>query len=212
MTHLMFVSFISFKYVVLLLTKILVCPQYMYTGQVTVSQSNLNSFLKVAESLKVRGLVNHAFKIHHHPENPTSPASPDPDSSVPFRKRKRRLTTDFAAGTMHQADQLNDVMPAHPSTSREGPTDLSLPKLEAANAFFQPVIQTIAYSAIDPNNSNHSNQIYLKPKEALISPPLSDASEGGCAMESSKNNERVITFLCFPSSWAFEPFKFRKFA
>lgn len=137
----------------------------MYTGQVTVSQSKLPSFLKTAQSLKVRGLAN-AEQYHQEDFIKNS------DSHVPPRKRKR----NFSAADLSQPSFSIDSKEVR---SSEGPTDLSLPKLEeSTEVCFQPVIQAVSYSAVDPTNANHSNKIYLKPKEALISPPTSDTSEG----------------------------------
>lgn len=165
---------------------------YMYTGQVTVSQSNLDSFLKMAESLKIRGLVNHGEKQvidhHHHGiqrghQEERPPLVPNPDSCIPLRKRRRKLSAEFNQGSFR-----NDLIEqSHPIV--DGPTDLSLPKQEC-EAFFQPVVQAVSYSTIDLTNANQSNKVFIKPKEALISPPLSVTSEG-CLSGRSSNNEQA---------------------
>ena len=54
--------------------------QFMYNGQVNVAQESLNSFLKSAESLKIRGLT----------ENEAVPKEPNKEAVVsPPTKRKR---------------------------------------------------------------------------------------------------------------------------
>ncbi|EFX70842.1 fruitless-like protein [Daphnia pulex] len=133
---------------------------FMYTGQVTVSQSKLAGFLKTAQSLKVRGLAN----AQQYQEE----LATNPESHIPPRKRRRNYSADVS-------------QPSFPVDSKdqgqsfeETPTDLSLPKFEP-EVSFQPVIQAVSYSAIDPSNAKH--KIYLKPKEALISPPSSELSE-----------------------------------
>ena len=132
----------------------------MYTGQVTVPQSKLSSFLKTAQSLKIRGLVNSdQFQDEFLPNS---------DSCIPLRKRRRSFSADNShTFNVHSKDHVRPT---------EGPTDLSLPKPES-EVCFQPVIQAVSYSAVDPANTNHSNKIYLKPKEALISPSSSDVSD-----------------------------------
>lgn len=132
----------------------------MYTGQVTVSQSKLAGFLKTAQSLKVRGLAN---AQQYQDELATNP-----ESHIPPRKRRRNYSADVSQPSF-PVDSKNQGQPFE-----ETPTDLSLPKFEP-EVSFQPVIQAVSYSAIDPSNAKH--KIYLKPKEALISPPSSELSE-----------------------------------
>jgi hypothetical protein len=131
----------------------------MYTGQVTVSQSKLAGFLKTAQSLKVRGLAN----AQQYQEDLVT----NPDGHIPLRTRRRNFSADVSplSSTIDSKEQGH---------SFEEPTDLSLPKFEP-EVSFQPVIQAVSYSAVDPNNAKH--KIYLKPKEALISPPSSEISE-----------------------------------
>ena len=122
----------------------------MYTGQVTVSQSKLPGFLKTAQSLKVRGLAE-----QYKEDLPTNP-----DSCFPPRKRRRNLSADGNQPPVN-SDSKDQVR------SSEGPTDLSLPKLEP-DVCFQPVIQAVSYSATNPCNASYSNKIYLKPKEGIV--------------------------------------------
>ena len=129
----------------------------MYTGQVTVSQSKLPGFLKTAQSLKVRGLAEQFQE------------ATNPDSCIPPRKRRRNFSADASQPPVNN-DAKDQIQ------SSEGPTDLSLPKMEP-DVCFQPIIQAVSYCAADPCNSNYSNKIYLKPKEALISPPSSELSD-----------------------------------
>jgi len=169
--------------------------QYMYTGQVTVSQSNLDSFLKMAESLKIRGLVNHGDKQvidHHHHGNQRGhqeevpPLVPNPDSCIPLRKRRRKLSAEFNQGSFRN----DPIEQSHPIV--DGPTDLSLPKQEC-EAFFQPAVQAVSYSTIDLTTANQSNKVFIKPKEALISPPLSVTSDGCSSGRSSNNGQAPVS-------------------
>ena len=132
----------------------------MYTGQVTVSQSKLAGFLKTAQSLKVRGLAN----AQQYQEDLVT----NPEDHTPSRKRRR----NFSADVKQPSFTVDSKEPE--GHSIEEPTDLSLPKFDS-DVSFQPVIQAVSYSAMDPSNAKH--KIYLKPKEALISPPSSEISE-----------------------------------
>lgn len=134
----------------------------MYTGQVTVSQSKLPNFLKTAQSLKIRGLAN--------AEQCQEDLLTTSETHIPLRKRRRNFSSTESSQSSVTINSKD------PFSSSEGPTDLSLPKLEP-DVSFHPIIQTVSYSAVDPTNANHSSKIYLKPKEALISPPSSDTSE-----------------------------------
>ena len=42
---------------------------YMYSGQVTISHSKLAAFLKIAETLQIRGLANHTKHMSNHAAN-----------------------------------------------------------------------------------------------------------------------------------------------
>lgn len=160
----------------------------MYTGQVTVSQSNLDSFLKMAESLKIRGLVNHGGKPQHREE--LQPVVPNPDSCIPLRKRRRKLSAEFGQATFQPGAGSSELCRPIDDSASNLPTDLSLPKLESGT-LFQPVIHAVSYSSVDPCNSNQPNKIYLKPKEALISPPLSEMDESSPG-RSSNSNDQVL--------------------
>lgn len=153
--------------------------QYIYTGQVTVSQSKLPSFLKTAQSLKIRGLASAEQYQEEFVMNS--------DSHIPPRKRRRNFSADVSQPSF--SANSKDC-----PRSSEGPTDLSLPKMDESEVIFQPVIQAVSYSTVDPTNANHSNKIYLKPKEALISPPTSDTSEGS---EKSLHEQVRVVMLLF---------------
>ena len=51
---------------------------FMYQGQVNIAQTDLNSFLTVAEELKIKGLVQKNGQHHHQPVQPMKSSPPPP--------------------------------------------------------------------------------------------------------------------------------------
>ena len=60
----------------------------MYHGEVNVAQDSLNSFLKSAESLKVRGLTDDENSDHNHKEESGNSISNNQITSPPKKDRK----------------------------------------------------------------------------------------------------------------------------
>jgi len=60
---------------------------FMYHGEVNVAQEELNSFLAVAEELKVKGLTQGNSSKDSNPTTPTPVSNPTPRPSVPIRPR-----------------------------------------------------------------------------------------------------------------------------
>jgi len=99
---------------------------FMYHGEVNVAQEELNSFLAVAEDLKVKGLTQNNQSGPKRPSTPPytlpkqSPRPPDRES-VPAPKR---ATKPLAIPTNNHDDEIQEVVPVK-SEPRELPPQAS---------------------------------------------------------------------------------------
>jgi len=95
---------------------------FMYHGEVNVAQDELNSFLAVAEDLRVKGLTqNNASsskpkEAPYRPPPPKSPISRPPDREPPAIKRPRPAPSQ----SYQQDDDIQEVVPVK-SEPREHP-------------------------------------------------------------------------------------------
>jgi len=169
---------------------------YMYTGQVTVSQSELTEFLKTAESLKIRGLaypipvkegeaeVSKTFRNSASVENPENGGISDPPPS-----RKRRLSTSKVQNEFK-----------YEMVNQSSPTDLSIPKLDSRMLTDPLQMGNPSTSAIDFSRPN----IFVKPKESLMTSPMPNLiehpPENNCDRDgySGFRNDRVGTQSSLP--------------
>jgi len=95
---------------------------FMYHGEVNVAQEDLNSFLAVAEDLKVKGLTQNNADSSAAPK-PTSRApepsrppvprvsAPPENSAPPAPKRPRPAPAPAPASFQHDDDDIQEVMP-----------------------------------------------------------------------------------------------------
>jgi len=96
---------------------------FMYHGEVNVAQEELNSFLAVAEELRVKGLTqnnqsnsgasSHTKKDSYsaaRPAPPPAPRIPDRDP-VPPPQKKRNISSFAPSSTPHEDDDIQEVMP-----------------------------------------------------------------------------------------------------
>lgn len=74
--------------------------EFMYVGEVNVSQAHLSTFLKTAESLKIRGLTDTSSDSDHVPEENSLYLKPQPLRTlrqVYLYSPTARLTNHFNA-------------------------------------------------------------------------------------------------------------------
>jgi len=96
---------------------------FMYHGEVNVAQEELNSFLAVAEELRVKGLTqnnqsnsgasSHTKKDSYsapRPAPPPAPRIPDRDP-VPPPQKKRNISSYAPSSAPHEDDDIQELMP-----------------------------------------------------------------------------------------------------
>ena len=102
---------------------------FVYHGEVNVAQEDLNSFLQVAEDLKVKGLTQNNSKVKNSSANPTPKKSLEQNNlpfSIPMRCDPPTFTLD---------DEVQEILPVKPEpkdslppqTSQSISQDLVLP-------------------------------------------------------------------------------------
>ena len=94
---------------------------FMYHGEVNVAQEDLNSFLAVAEDLKVKGLTQNNSDTAApkppsrapEPSRPTIPriSAPPETSAPPAPKRPRPAPVPAQSSSFQQDDDIEEVMP-----------------------------------------------------------------------------------------------------
>eukprot|EP00088_Acartia_fossae_P003431 TRINITY_DN11441_c0_g1_i2.p1 TRINITY_DN11441_c0_g1~~TRINITY_DN11441_c0_g1_i2.p1 ORF type:complete len:400 (+),score=105.06 TRINITY_DN11441_c0_g1_i2:149-1348(+) len=121
---------------------------FMYNGEVNVAQEDLNSFLSVAEELKVKGLTQQQIGE----DEKSKKKSPSPPSSRPSLKSKSRDNQSSSSG----GDAISQPSPV--KKSRPTPTTPSS-STSAAVLCSTPLQkqQQQLQSAIVNNNHNHNN-------------------------------------------------------
>lgn len=67
--------------------------QFMYQGVVNVKHTELNSFMKIAQALQIKGLASSSNQHHHniHHQSQKSPCSPVPSGSGPNNTKNSNL-------------------------------------------------------------------------------------------------------------------------
>jgi len=134
---------------------------FMYHGEVNVAQEELNSFLAVAEDLRVKGLTQNSSnnpkpKETYRPPPPKSPVVPTrPPDRDPLPPPKRPRPAPVAPPTQsyhHEDDDIQEVVPV-----KSEPRDLPLPPTPVYSA---PVpIPQAAPSQMVSTEQHHDGQL-----------------------------------------------------
>jgi len=134
---------------------------FMYHGEVNVAQEELNSFLAVAEDLRVKGLTQNSSnnpkpKETYRPPPPKSPVVPTrPPDRDPLPPPKRPRPAPVAPPTQsyhHEDDDIQEVVPV-----KSEPRDLPLPPTPVYSA--PAPIPQAAPSQMVSTEQHHDGQL-----------------------------------------------------
>ncbi|XP_019771662.2 BTB/POZ domain-containing protein 18 [Dendroctonus ponderosae] len=165
---------------------IIALMEFMYVGEVNVSQAHLSAFLKTAESLKIRGLTDTSSDADHQPEDSGLYMKPQPlrafRNSILVNKTKAKNSQVSAAGITTSSQDvpinIDGTTPniASPATKRSKPeTEIRLRKEESmtVNPFalqseagspleLLPKVELPEYNS-DDDNEHDDNSMILFP-------------------------------------------------
>jgi len=129
--------------------KELVCVlNFMYQGEVNVAQEELNTFLAVAEDLKVKGLTQGNSSSSDIKTKSESKSTPRNVSDQPAAKRPRPAPVQSYQPPAHaQDDDIQEVVPV---------------KAEPGSAAMAPVIDNTGYGAADQSGAVALEETYAE--------------------------------------------------
>jgi len=167
---------------------------YMYTGQVTVNQSELTEFLKTAEGLKIRGLAyprsikeGEAETSSTFRNSLSAEDAENVEMCAPPPSRKQRLSNPNIQSEF-KYEMIN----------QNTPTDLSIPKSDS-RLFSDPLQMASSSNSVI---SFGKPSIFVKPKESLMTSPIPNLSESPLEKTSERDGYPVfrIDGVCSQSS------------
>ena len=143
---------------------------FMYMGEVNVAQEELNSFLAVAEELRVKGLTQNKESSKGRPRSPPPPVHRDP---VPPPKRPRPAPPPApAARPQYQEDEIQEVALPVKSEPRE-----------SSGAGYQEAAEEGAVALEDGYNEQYEEYEQYEQSYDGIDPntglPMADGNKGG---------------------------------
>ena len=130
--------------------KELVCVlNFMYQGEVNVAQEELNTFLAVAEDLKVKGLTQGNSSSDNKTKSEPKSMAPRSVSEQPSAKRPRPAPVQSyqpsAAGGRAEDDDIQEVVPV---------------KAEPGGAALAPTLDNTGYQAVDQSGAVALEETY----------------------------------------------------
>jgi len=152
---------------------------FMYHGEVNVAQEELNSFLAVAEDLKVKGLTQNDSEGHRSRNSlPTDPQKPHslinnqskatsfPKRSIPPTAPPPQITRPTPANYQQEYDDIQEVVPVKSEP-------ISVPPETPTTPYTAMVEQSY------PNNSQHQDGIVTEYGEEYTDYEGYEGIEGG---------------------------------
>jgi len=172
---------------------------FMYHGEVNVAQDELNSFLAVAEDLRVKGLTQNSSTSNTQKETPyrppplKSPVSRPSEREAPVQKRPRPVPTQ----SYSQDDDIQEVVPVKseprehpiipPTFSSPAPTPSTAPQqMVAAEQHHDGQLQQLDDSMYGAEDSYDDYGGYDNSQGYEVA-----GSMGGQTMDPSKGGDQV---------------------
>ena len=140
---------------------------FMYNGEVNVAQGSLNSFLKCAESLRVRGLTD------EESSRVSAVPAPGPDPGQHHRERRRRTSRDDGRSTyrgVSVAEAVPSSRSSHPPNVKEEMTEV--PDEAAAARYRSDAAAAPPGREVVPVHDN------IEEGEEQIDEPVSEGQQG----------------------------------
>lgn len=106
--------------------------EFMYAGQVNVAQAHLSTFLKTAESLKIRGLTDTSDSLLNQ-ETDTLYLNPQPKTITTNVEKSQISSTNNVSSSQDIPDQQNASSPPLKKTKTE--TDINNQEKDNENIF-----------------------------------------------------------------------------
>lgn len=126
--------------------------EFMYKGEINVSQEQIGPLLKVAESLKIRGLADvNGEQDLVAPEIPRDLCAEGPPAGLPRPKKRRRPSGERSSGMSSPADSASTEVPEPPP-----PT---------------PVVEMSPAPPLTPNQHQAPQQLAVEPMALVLPVP-----------------------------------------
>eukprot|EP00092_Neocalanus_flemingeri_P015925 GFUD01017242.1.p1 GENE.GFUD01017242.1~~GFUD01017242.1.p1 ORF type:complete len:340 (-),score=89.84 GFUD01017242.1:39-1058(-) len=142
---------------------------FMYHGEVNVAQEELNSFLSVAEDLKVKGLTQNQSgtqkkESNSRPKSPpllkSAPRVPDRDNIPPPKRPRPPPTSSTISHTATDDDDIQEVVPVKTEPKEVHPTPQPQPIAPPPQQFYSPQLPTQALAPADDQLVEYQDESY----------------------------------------------------
>jgi len=131
---------------------------FMYQGEVNVAQEDLNSFLSVAEELKVKGLTQSNSKPSSPPPAKARSRDPPRASTPPPPKRARISNNIPAVNNKNKSFEDNDIEEILPTPSVK--TEQHEPAISAVEHYTAPAEPVIEYGGGGDEYAEYEGGVY----------------------------------------------------
>ena len=144
---------------------------FMYHGEVNVAQEELNSFLAVAEDLRVKGLTQNqsvnlkssskqSSNYQHHQQSKASPQVSRTPARVPARDPPPPAKKSQSPPTFHQEDEIQEVVPIKSEPRGESTPQVPVPVQPQPEVVLEQSVMTYQEEAGYEDYEDYQEQGY----------------------------------------------------